>query len=290
MENELIAFARELIAECGKKLTLKRKKEMLKVEEKDGCSDIVTNHDRWAQKYIITRIVKQYPKHIFLGEEGIENSVNDCSWVNKTGIEESLYLYAEKNDDTTSEDIAWTWVIDPIDGTSNYACLGRDYAISVALFKNGYLYYGWVYDVEEDIMYEGKNHYEIATEDHYMPQECLLYMGHKTMRDLEYMGVNPYHLCQNFRGVRYEGCASLEICKIISWKNRVYLNSHLKIWDFAAAVAILSSHACKVNAVLTEQGKYMVCAYSSEQVYSKCEEYIAEGMKTVLENRERKVV
>ena len=65
-------------------------------------------------------------------------------------------------------------------------------------------------------------------------EHCLLYMGYKTMKDLTKEGVDPYTVCGQFAGVRYEGCACLEICRVLRRvPARVYMSSHLKSWDFA---------------------------------------------------------
>lgn len=246
MQSELIVFGTALIQEIGKKLADKRKREEFQITEKNGCSDIVTEHDIWVQEQIICNIRAKYPNHGFIGEE---------SEVTESGKE-------------------WIWVIDPIDGTSNYSCLGAQYAISVALMRENQIVYGWVYDVPSEILYQGGVKESCLSEEKITAQESLLYMGYKTMQELEEAGFAPYELCRSFRGVRYEGCASLELCKGGYERSRVYFSSHLKIWDFAAAAAILSSKGSFLRAAATENGNYFVCGYSTQAQYEVCRRFI----------------
>lgn len=246
MQSELISFGTALIQDCGKKLVQKRSKEVFQIIEKNGCSDIVTDHDIWVQKQLIQKIREKYPEHGFVGEEAV---------MEKSGKE-------------------WTWIIDPIDGTSNYSCLGEQYAISIALVRKEKIVYGWVYDVAGEILYQGDAKEDCFKDSFLTSGESLLYMGHKTMKELQEAGFDPYELCGSFRGVRYEGCASLELCRGGREKSRVYFNSHLKIWDFAAAAAILSSQGRILRAAAMGNGNYFVCSYSSAAQYEVCRRFI----------------
>lgn len=251
MYDELVTFGTELITECGKLLLEKQQNEKFFIKEKNGCNDVVTEHDMWVQKYLITHIKSRYPNHAFIGEETIEEF--------------------SKEDVNFQSD--WCWIIDPIDGTSNYASIGELYTISVALVHDDTLFYGWVYDVKADRLYQGMADYSITARGKEKIQECLLYMGHKTEWDLVRYGVCIEKLENSFRGVRYQGCASLEICQVAEG-NRIYFNTHLSLWDFAAAAAIISKKGAYVRAALLDTGKYCVCAYRSEEVYQKCMEFM----------------
>lgn len=249
MQSELILFGTSLIQKCGKELACKRSQEKFQIREKNGCSDIVTDHDIWVQEQLIQSIREKYPEHNFISEES----------------------EGEEGKQGKGE---WTWIIDPIDGTSNYSCLGAQYAISVALLRKNQIVYGWVYDVAEEVLYQGGTEEKAPVKEQFAAEESLLYMGYKTMKELQEAGFNPYELCSSFRGVRYEGCASLELCRGALEKSRVYFNSHLKIWDFAAAAAILSSRGCTLRAAAGENGNYFVCGYSSPAQYEVCRRFI----------------
>ena len=85
-------FIRQLLLECGGQLRRLRQEQQMEPRQKRGYTDLVTQHDRWAQDFLASRIAKQYPSHGLLGEEGLDRRGNS----------------------------PWLWVIDPIDGTSNY--------------------------------------------------------------------------------------------------------------------------------------------------------------------------
>lgn len=253
MHDKIIAFASTLITECGRKLLAKRQGESLLIKEKSSCSDIVTAHDIWVQSYLIEQIRARYPAHTFIGEENVDNA-----------------------------SAGFCWVIDPIDGTSNYSVTGTDYAISVALCVNRKLFYGWVYDVYADKMYQGYAGTARHASCSFSVKECLLSIGYKSMRELTAEGIDPYKLCEKFRGVRYKGCASLELCEV-SEANRVYISTHLMLWDFVAAAAILSSRGYIVRAAKKDKYSFYVCACCSELAYEQCLDFIPHGVRNKMQ-------
>lgn len=267
MQGELIAFGTGLILSCGRKLRKKRRDYAVEIREKNGYTDVVTNHDIWAQEYLQKEIRRRYPDHGFWGEEKTET--------NHPGTD------------------GWCWVIDPIDGTANYAFLGRNYAISMALLYQGEIQYGWVYDAKTDRLYQGDGQKHGDPSVAADPKKTLLYMGYKTMEDLEKEAGagTSFALCREFAGVRYEGCASLELCAIGSCQNRAYISSHLMFWDYAAAAAVLSAAGCLVMAAEVETGsghagdasiyqkKYLVCGCASLPVWTCMETYLPEEIR-----------
>lgn len=251
----LTDFAKNLVLDCGEKLREKRRKYTFSVREKEGYSDIVTEHDIWVQQYLSERILKEYPEHGILSEEGM----------GKAGA------------------ALWKWVIDPIDGTTNYCKLGKDFAISVALLYNGQPLYGIVLDVEKRRYYEGCiKGQEHITGRQAMPEESMLHIGFKTMRDFSRQGADPYALAERFCGVRYYGCASLELCGIVEEKSGFYVNANLKLWDFAAAYVVLRSQGCTLTAVEVSKGSYFVCAYRFISLYEQCYPYFPEMVRQLL--------
>ena len=257
MQGELICFGTKLILSCGCRLRNKKQESVMKIQEKNGHTDVVTDHDIWVQEYMKKEILYAYPTHGFLGEESFENII-------------------------TGE--AWDWIIDPIDGTTNYIFLGKKYAISMALLYRGTIQYGWVYDVMADRLYRGECTDMVCLSDA-DPSQTILYMGYKTMSDLNKLSGEgtSLSLCKNFAGVRYEGCASLELCAVGESYNKAYISSHLRLWDFAAAVAILSGNGCMVMAAKTGEGEkessiYFVCGFSSAKVWNCFRNYLPQDI------------
>ena len=100
------------------------------------------------------------------------------------------------------------------------------------------------------------------------PEEGILHIGFQTMRDFSLLGADPYALAECFRGVRYRGCASLELCGIGEEHAGFYVNSHLKLWDFAAAYPILRSRGCHVFACELSENRYFVCGFRSMELFT----------------------
>ena len=102
--------------------------EAVTVETKGGDRrDLVTRYDSLVQDFLVSGISARLPKHVFLAEEGSDspepNQINE-----RTGSLEPVRV---------TEPTGSVWVIDPIDGTTNFACAGRDFSISVALYRVG---------------------------------------------------------------------------------------------------------------------------------------------------------
>ena len=246
MRVERIQFGGRWILECAQHLQKKRSAESMALREKEGCSDIVTDHDLWVQEDLIRNVSRCFPRDQVIGEE------------------ETKLLAPHEGE--------WQWLVDPIDGTGNYAYLGREYSICLALLHWGNPYYGWVYDVTSQILYDSQGMHGVRISGPERTEHCLLYMGYKTMKDLTQEGVDPYTVCGQFAGVRYEGCASLEICRILREPARVYLSSHLKSWDFAAAACVLKSAGAVIRAVPIGNDRYYVYACKNKKVAESCEQ------------------
>ncbi|MGQ0634186.1 MAG: inositol monophosphatase family protein [Planctomycetaceae bacterium] len=109
--------AAEAAARAGGE-ALKYWSEKFTVSEK-GRADLVTEADVASQKAILDCLQTQFPRHGFLGEEGLSVSSGDSDY---------------------------RWVIDPLDGTSNYVHRFPYYAVSIGLQLRGELIVGVIYD------------------------------------------------------------------------------------------------------------------------------------------------
>ncbi len=101
------------------------------IEYKSG-DQIVTEIDRQCQKMIVDAIRKVWPDHGFIGEEGEDGRLFKIP--------------------PSGSDSLW-WVIDPIDGTRNYAHGSRQYAVSVGAIHNGVPVIGVVFDPCTDMLF-----------------------------------------------------------------------------------------------------------------------------------------
>jgi myo-inositol-1(or 4)-monophosphatase len=105
--------------------------ETIQTSIKNG-SEMVTEADRQCQALIIERIQGQYPDHGFMGEEGDQGRLLKRPPSDPDGI--------------------W-WVIDPIDGTNNYAHGIPQFSVSIGAMQHGFPIVGAIYDPCTDHMY-----------------------------------------------------------------------------------------------------------------------------------------
>lgn len=121
-------FLKKIIKEAGV-IALGYYKEGIKYEEKSGRGDVVTEADTEVERFLMTNILEKYPDHGILGEEKINNVNTDAEYV---------------------------WVIDPIDGTRNFANHIAFWCTMIGVEKDGKPYMGAVYDAINDELYYAK--------------------------------------------------------------------------------------------------------------------------------------
>jgi hypothetical protein len=240
-------FAQGLVREAGAMLRAAMALS-IGVELKDGDRrDLVTRYDSEIQEFLISGISARLPGHSFLAEE-----------------------LARKGDSRQGDQVEIigsgpTWIIDPIDGTTNFARSGRDFAISVALYEGGMPRLGLVYDVMSDEMYAAAPGAGAYLDGARLGPagraasigEALVDMSMDSVRVLRGIaGADPEALAFAGSGHRALGCASLNICRIARGSLDIYLSAKLCPWDYAAADIVLSEAggASTIRFLLGEEG------------------------------------
>ena len=194
-------------------------------------NSLVTEVDKLSEKIIISNIKKNFPTHdIFAEESGKDLSDSD-------------YL----------------WLIDPIDGTTNYAHAYPFFSISIALEVKGEVIAGLVYDPVKDEMFtaeKGKgaflNGEPISVSKSDEINHSHLCTGF--MHEVEWMVEANIRHFGNFirraRAVRRDGSAALDLCYVACGRFDGFWELGLNPWDTAAAVLIVKEsggHLCKFN-------------------------------------------
>ena len=194
-------------------------------------NSLVTEVDKLSEKIIISNIKKNFPTHdIFAEESGKDLSDSD-------------YL----------------WLIDPIDGTTNYAHAYPFFSISIALEVKGEVIAGMVYDPVKDEMFtaeKGKgaflNGEPISVSKSDEINHSHLCTGF--MHEVEWMVEANIRHFGNFirraRAVRRDGSAALDLCYVACGRFDGFWELGLNPWDTAAAVLIVKEsggHLCKFN-------------------------------------------
>lgn len=214
-------FIQNLVMHAGKTLfsCCAKTKEIMQKEEK--WNNLVTNFDLETERYLVQEIKNSFPCDSFLTEE-------------KTVPQ--------------AQGAGYKWIIDPIDGTTNFVSSGKDFTISVALYKNDRPILGTVYDVMADCFYFAingggawLNGKEQAKENKRTQlNEAVIDYSLNTIEKLRRQKKKDLVALNSFiRGHRSYGVASLAICKIATGSLDAYLSAKLCLWDFAAAAIFL---------------------------------------------------
>lgn len=190
------------------------------IEFKTNESDLVTEVDEASEKIIVDFISKKYPSHGIITEEG------------GTSLSKSEY----------------NWVIDPIDGTTNFAHGLPIFAVSIGLQKKGETIAGVVYDIMQNIIYSAElnngayeNDNRIKVNDNANLRHALLITGFPyDVRE------NPENALGKFaaftraaRGIRRLGSAAIDFCYVAKGVFDGFWEVHLNPWDMCAGKLIV---------------------------------------------------
>ncbi|XP_062044294.1 inositol monophosphatase 1 isoform X2 [Lepus europaeus] len=129
--QECMDYAVTLARQAGEVVREALKNEM-NVMTKSSPADLVTATDQKVEKMLIASIKEKYPSHSFIGEESV--------------------AAGEKSTLTNNP----TWIIDPIDGTTNFVHRFPFVAVSIGFVVNKKMEFGVVYSCIEDKMYTGR--------------------------------------------------------------------------------------------------------------------------------------
>ena len=208
--------------------------ENLQVSKK-GPKDFVTNADIKAEKIIIEELKKARPNYSIISEEN--------------GV--------EKNKDESN-----FWIIDPIDGTTNFLHGVPHFAISIALQSNNEIVCGLIFDpIKDELFYAEKNHgayfnnQRIRVSKKRDIDECLFAVGKgKYNPDLIY---------------RRSGSAALDMAYVASGRFDGYFQNNLNLWDIAAGIIIVKEAGGIVNEIDLSSLKNIKVLASSAEINTK---------------------
>lgn len=223
MENidKMLVYVVDVIRTAGEPLKTVASEKLSFDRKDENITDIVTEHDRKTEKFIIEEIRKRYADHGFIAEEGDTE---------KQGFKK------------------YTWVIDPIDGTTNFVNMGKDFAISVALYVEEEPYAGIVYDVMNDEMMVGVKNQGVWINDKPYTRKNTCEELNNAMMEISFTaekgfkenhGLEVKPLVFSLRGHRNYGVAALTIAKLAKGELEGYVSGRLYLWDYAAAGVIL---------------------------------------------------
>lgn len=193
--------------------------DKLKVEQK-GRNDYVSDADRAAESAVISVIQKHYPDHAILAEESGASGESDT-----------------------------VWIIDPLDGTTNYLHGFPVFAVSIGVQHNGRMEHGVVYDPLRQELYTATRgtgaHLDgrrIRVSGQMNLERALIGTGFPFRQaDLEidaYMDMLAKAI-RNTSGVRRAGAAALDLCYVAAGRLDAFFETGLAPWDLAAGSLII---------------------------------------------------
>ena len=187
--------------------------EKLQVSKK-GPRDFVTKTDKHVEKILIEELSKTKKNYSFLSEE----------------------IGSVKNKDVDN-----IWIIDPIDGTTNFLHGIPHFSICVALESKKEIISGLIYDpIKDEMFYAEKNkgaylnNQRLRVSNKKLIDECLFSSNHE--------GVKFSNL-----NMRYSGCAALDLAYVASGRLDGFFHNKINIWDVAAGALLVEEAGGIVN-------------------------------------------
>ena len=209
--------------------------EKLQVSIK-GPADFVSSSDKKSEKTIIQELLKSKKKYSFLTEESGK---------------------------ITSSDTNNIWIIDPIDGTTNYLHGIPHFAISIALKSNNEIIAGVIFDpIKNEIFYAEKNNgayfnnQRIRVSKKKKVEHCLFATGGRKE-------------VKNSLNVRKSGSAALDMAYVAAGRYDGYFQNNLHLWDIAAGIILIKEAGGKINKIDSSQINKIKIAAASNIIYEK---------------------
>jgi myo-inositol-1(or 4)-monophosphatase len=205
----------------------------------------VTQADLASQEVVRQAIHEAFPDHAFLGEE--QAAVPQKGTV-------PLSLCENRDSHPSAGD--YRWVVDPLDGTTNYVHGMPHYAVSLGLERDGQVLVGAVYDPSHDECFSAAigrgaqcNGRPLRTSRVERLEDTMAVVGFPPgmTRDAPDLAVflEAVFRCQS---VRRTGCASLNMCYLAAGWFDVFWSYSTKIWDVAAGALIIEEAGGQITA------------------------------------------
>lgn len=241
--NVAVAAARKAAAKIQQAV---RRLDAIQIVEKERY-DFTTEIDKAAEAEIVRELRRAYPDHAILTEE-------------------AGFLGEAK----------YTWIVDPLDGTSNYLRGFPHYSVSIALAEDGVVQHGVVYDPVRDELYTASRGSGAYLDDR------RLRMGGRPSLAGALIGTGlPYRqrknlplqlnmisaLLRDAEDLRRTGSAALDLCYVAAGRLDGFFEFGLKPWDFSA------------GALIVQEAGGVVLDFDGEKSYGKTGNLIAGNLK-----------
>jgi myo-inositol-1(or 4)-monophosphatase len=197
-----------------------------------GDIDLVTEADLASEKLIVERINSHYPRHAILAEE--------------SGASE---------DELASGKSDWKWIIDPLDGTTNYAHGYPCFCVSIALERAGAIEVAVIYDPMRDEMFAAERGQGATLNDRRIRvsavedlNSAMLCTGFPyNVRERLDFARDFANFTMEAQAVRRDGSAAIDLAYIACGRFDGFWEDGLKPWDVAAGVLLIEEAGGRVS-------------------------------------------
>lgn len=238
MLEELTRGVCEIAKQAGAYIREERRKFSLESVERKHAHDYVSYVDKGSEKQIVSALRQLLPEAGFITEEGT------------TKMEEGRCKMEEESA-LSPQPSSLTWVVDPLDGTTNFIHQYAPYAVSIALLQGKEILIGVVYEVCHDECYYawkgGGAYVELKGES------LKLSVSNQKIQDALLCLQLPYnsdaykpvikHLIDKLYGnvgsIRMCGSAAMALCYVASGRYDGYAEKYIGQWDFMAGALIV---------------------------------------------------
>jgi len=185
---------------------------------KSSATDLVTEVDRACERRIREILLGAFPDHVVLGEEQGQDG-----------------------------DAPVRWIVDPLDGTLNYAHGFPFYCVSIGLEVRGRIELGVVLDTPRDVLYQAvrgrgatANGRPIQVTDEAELIKAMLSTGFAYLEGAQYQNLDVFaRAMPKVRAIRRPGAAALDLCLVAAGNLDGFWELKLNAWDVAAGMLIV---------------------------------------------------
>ena len=226
MLDEIIS----IVKKCGNIILLAENADSSEaIRTKEGRANFVTKYDVAVQSYLQEELLKLVPDAIFFGEEG----------------------------EHTREDLAhgYAFIVDPIDGTTNFIKGYKKSCISVGLSLDGEILMGVIFNP-----YTNEAFYAERGKGAFLNGEPIHVTDHPLGEGLVCFGTAPYYaeyidttfdnaklLHRASLDIRRSGSAALDLCDIASGRCELFFECRLSPWDYAAGSILVTEAGGRIS-------------------------------------------
>lgn len=264
MEKDIKDITQQVV-KCAKKvgefIREERKTFSYNKVEIKGLNDLVSYVDKTSEKLLVENLALIFPEAGFIVEENTLSGTKD-----------------------------FNWIVDPLDGTTNFIHGIPCYAISIALEHKGEIIIGVVYEVAQDECFwafkDGGaflNGNKILVSDRNKLSDALIATGfpiYNFTRLDNYINAFTYFM-KNTHGIRRIGAAAVDLCYLACGRVDAFFEYNLNSWDVAAGALIVKEAGGTVHDFKGEEnwlfGKEIVA--TNKHLQTAVEKVISENFK-----------